>query len=35
MADHHDVAVAGSGPDRGTLTYALGDAGRPDAVVPA
>ena len=35
MADHYDVIVAGSGPDGGTLTYALAGAGRLAAAVPA
>jgi choline dehydrogenase-like flavoprotein len=33
MTDHHDVIVAGSGPDGGTLTYALAGAGRSAAGV--
>jgi hypothetical protein len=33
MTDHHDVVVAGSGPDGGTLTCAPAGAGRSDAVV--
>jgi hypothetical protein len=33
MTDHYDVTVAGSGPDRGTLTYVRAGARRSAAVV--
>ena len=33
MTDHYDVIVAGSGPDRGTLMYALAGAGRSATAV--
>jgi choline dehydrogenase-like flavoprotein len=33
MTDHYDVIVVGSGPDGGTLTYALAGAGRSAAGV--
>jgi flavin-dependent dehydrogenase len=33
MNDYYDVIVAGSGPDGGTLTYALAGAGRSAAAV--
>jgi len=33
MTDHYDVIVVGSGPDGGTLTYALAGGEQSDAAV--